>query len=576
MAEPSVEMNFEQNYVEVIEAALERERRGMWNRQFSSIPEFGVFRKSISPVAVWRVPLPRRYTQRHSIAELLILVDGAFPRSQPRICVPGLQVGDWPHVEPGGLLCLKETLIGACPGERILQLIEDAIELLSFDENYAEKEFRREFATYWDQKSSNESQVRMYSLVSLTKQTKKVVFAYCSRGDIYYFADSKLKLENWLRNRRATADQFGDATLHWLPQPLIPKEFPTVGEDVTRLIDDGAILSTSGVNLVTPVLLGATTESGDVVVGVLLKPSRIAVSTDGFRPNGSCWKKRLKRSILSEKVMRRPIERVDGDYIHSRGHGGEYSVLKDKRVAIVGCGSLGSSICMLLAQAGVGSFLLVDPDHLKSHNTSRHVLGNRFIGNHKTSGLKIKIQEDFPHLAVDSSISKNVEDLSDEEMERLSSCDLIISSGIDFTGVQHIVELRLRKYKPPFIACWAEPFSLSGHSFGIFGDDTLESVINEHYRSAVEMVDWSGVDVLVAEAGCGNYFQPHGAVDLQRIAVMSAKHALDVLRTQTSDSEHRSWLGDRSAIVSRGGTIKVSDFRAANSEESTLWPVNRA
>ena len=40
----------------------------------------------------------------------------------------------------------------------------------------------------------------------------------------------------------------------------------------------------------------------------------------------------------------------------------EHEALAGRKVALVGCGSLGSKVAVMLARSGVGKFLLVDDD----------------------------------------------------------------------------------------------------------------------------------------------------------------------------------------------------------------------
>jgi len=54
--------------------------------------------------------------------------------------------------------------------------------------------------------------------------------------------------------------------------------------------------------------------------------------------------------------------------------------LRQCQVAIIGVGSLGSSIALALAKAGVGRFLLLDPEVLEPENVVRHVGGIHEIG----------------------------------------------------------------------------------------------------------------------------------------------------------------------------------------------------
>ena len=59
-------------------------------------------------------------------------------------------------------------------------------------------------------------------------------------------------------------------------------------------------------------------------------------------------------------------------------------------MVIVGCGSVGAPVAIALAQAGVGRFILLDPDILKPSNISRHPLGAQYLG-------RMKVVQDSGH-----------------------------------------------------------------------------------------------------------------------------------------------------------------------------------
>src|SRR5271167_1572646 len=65
--------------------------------------------------------------------------------------------------------------------------------------------------------------------------------------------------------------------------------------------------------------------------------------------------------------------RVDEAHAHLAG----------RNVGIVGCGSLGSKVAVMLARAGVGRVLLVDDDIVFPDNFVRHDLDWRDVGIHK-------------------------------------------------------------------------------------------------------------------------------------------------------------------------------------------------
>lgn len=69
----------------------------------------------------------------------------------------------------------------------------------------------------------------------------------------------------------------------------------------------------------------------------------------------------------------------------------ETGKMKNKRVVILGCGSVGSLVGMELARSGVGHFYLVDADIVEYHNLCRHQCGLDEVGNLKVLALKEKI-----------------------------------------------------------------------------------------------------------------------------------------------------------------------------------------
>ena len=71
----------------------------------------------------------------------------------------------------------------------------------------------------------------------------------------------------------------------------------------------------------------------------------------------------------------------------------EYERLKTAKVAIVGCGSVGSKVAVQLARSGVGSFVLVDGDVLSAGNLVRNELDWRSVGVHKAPALRARLME---------------------------------------------------------------------------------------------------------------------------------------------------------------------------------------
>ena len=109
----------------------------------------------------------------------------------------------------------------------------------------------------------------------------------------------------------------------------------------------------------------------------------------------------------------------------------DHKALQPRKVALIGCGSLGSKIAVMLARGGVGNFILVDDDLLMPDNFVRHDLDWRDVGTHKADSVASRIQlvsggnlQREKHRLGGQESSGSVESL----IESLAECDLLIDA----------------------------------------------------------------------------------------------------------------------------------------------------
>jgi molybdopterin/thiamine biosynthesis adenylyltransferase/ubiquitin-protein ligase len=139
---------------------------------------------------------------------------------------------------------------------------------------------------------------------------------------------------------------------------------------------------------------------------------------------------------------------------------GAFSGLGDKKVGIVGCGSLGSKIATMLARSGVGHFVLVDDDILTLSNLVRHELDADCLGVHKVDALKHRLRSVTP----DVKISARRVGLGKQEssgstasvIDELSTCDLIIDATADSQAFNYVAAVSQRFMRPMI---WAEVYA---------------------------------------------------------------------------------------------------------------------
>ncbi|MGF6635235.1 HesA/MoeB/ThiF family protein [Paraburkholderia sp. MM6662-R1] len=103
------------------------------------------------------------------------------------------------------------------------------------------------------------------------------------------------------------------------------------------------------------------------------------------------------------------------------------SIISDKRVAIVGCGSVGSFIADELARAGVGKFLLIDGDVVEWRNLTRTVYRHADVGMSKVAALGRHLAAIFPDIEVDA-YAEEVNALRPALKDLLSNVDLVVSA----------------------------------------------------------------------------------------------------------------------------------------------------
>jgi hypothetical protein len=137
-----------------------------------------------------------------------------------------------------------------------------------------------------------------------------------------------------------------------------------------------------------------------------------------------------------------------------------YDVLGQKRVGIVGCGSLGSKIAASLARAGVRQYVLVDDDILKPGNLVRHDLDARNLGAHKAEALADRLKALVPGARVSiRRIALGGQESSAttaSALDELAECDLLVDATADPQAFNFIASVAREALRP---LVWAEVYA---------------------------------------------------------------------------------------------------------------------
>ncbi|MNK11143.1 thiamine biosynthesis protein ThiF [compost metagenome] len=157
-----------------------------------------------------------------------------------------------------------------------------------------------------------------------------------------------------------------------------------------------------------------------------------------------------KTTIYPLKVTPQQIVRIDNKYITKRNIPNKLT-LADKKIAVIGCGTIGGYLTELLTKMGAGSgkgeLVLVDNDILWPQNIGRHRLGVASLFQNKATALLIEMHVLMPGMNILARAHK-VQDVD------LRGMDLVI----DATGeeaVGHWLTLKLPADKP-LLTVWIE------------------------------------------------------------------------------------------------------------------------
>jgi sulfur-carrier protein adenylyltransferase/sulfurtransferase len=519
--------------------------------------------------AGWRLPVRFSDGTRH--IELLLPI--GFPWQPPRVAlVDRLPFLTWPHIERDGVLCLAPNTLEIDPDDpagtatSMLGAGANLVEMLIRGDYHAE--FRNEFLSYWDFAADASGP----ALISLLQPSPPTRVVRVWRGKSFYlFAESDGELEHWLANRFGTKpDGFKTdaAAFLWIGTPPVPDDYPSTGQSLRNFAskagsDGSAILSELAracpEKIVT--VLGFETTNGPALAGVVM-PAPAAPKhgarhplTKGFRPGAVPDALLLARYFGGAKLLRRPLERADASWVHGRGKDRRFARLRGKRVAVIGCGSVGAPVAIALAQAGVGHLVLIDFDRLQWSNVGRHPLGASHVGQNKAKALAEKIRSEFPHITVEF-LDADVDTVVRRHPATLDACDTILSATGSWAADGRLDAWHAaRAQRMPVVYAWTEAHACAGHAVLVTPERSclrcgFDNTGLPHFR----ITAWPNGTPERQEPACGAVYQPYGPVELGFVNSLVAELALDALLGEEAGPAHRVWVGPGCRLRQLGGT----------------------
>lgn len=256
----------------------------------------------------------------------------------------------------------------------------------------------------------------------------------------------------------------------------------------------------------------------------------------------------------SDKMLYASTHEISRETIHSRNPAYKSSCINQKKVLMVGVGSLGSKVTMELVKEGIENIHLLDPDYLADVNLGRHVLGADDLGRQKVIALKEMINRDMPFVNVSVDSTYLLLRLINNP-DFLDQFDLIVVTTADWWSEKDLGQLKSAGGNWALIQGWSEPYTIAGHVLTVPSDSThditqfFDSKGNFTHRFT-EFPDQGYIPI----PGCGAGYIPGGPLGLTQIAAMITRASLEVLTGTETNPTWQYWIGDTSIAAEYSGT----------------------
>ncbi|WP_176341744.1 ThiF family adenylyltransferase [Xanthomonas hortorum] len=518
--------------------------------------------------------MPTAWHRHPLIDHVVIGINAVFPFADPVVvALQSIAKGApyWPHIDPTGNICLGRLRYSSAAPIRVLSTLQDALTVLDMSEEERNAEHRREFLAYWSQ--LGETTQAPYLCVMDGARNSRDIAYYSGPCRGVFFAEDATRLDAWLMRIGKQPPKVASTThLIWLDKPLLPDQFPKTGRDVIALAGHRALEPHVRAGNALPVLFGCEIDGNPVYVCTEIEGISAKGAAKGFRPSRPRPPALIAASFYAKPAVRRSVQRADYSWVHGRGRNADIEALRGKRVTIVGCGALGGFLARALAQAGVGSLLLIDSDEMVSSNVGRHVLGMEAVGQDKSVALAKSLRANFPHAVGFDSWKGSIQNASTEQKMELAACDLLVAAGINLAG-----ELALDRWRkelespPPLVWTWIEEFAVSGHAIALIDKACLAQSLDADGEFLMRLTSsWPAGQGHALETGCGVAYQPYSAADMMGTINCAHRLSLDVLLGKQQRNVVRSWLGDRDVAAAGGCTID-GVFDRSFCEISRVW-----
>lgn len=503
---------------------------------------------------------------------LFYSIPNNFPASLPRIHIENAQ--DYPpfgHINWHGSVCYKDhqgiVANYSDPNSVLIGCLMEALQTLHYHfGDITRADLFEEFEDYWESLPSEASIWPTIVLIEPSAQWTVLT------GYLDHKKERKTKKPTFL----AIHDQKGETNgFYWplkklqkkkqskvlylpLKSPVSPPSPLTLWSciDIFNIIENNVDLE-----IAIEVRAWAENQKWNTEIGIIFsqpKPS-------GEQALWGCHFSRENKAkhpfaVPDNRWRIKPVNIRNHAECHLLNRGGAEESLRNKKVAVVGCGSVGGAIALNLAKSGIGELYLIDFDNFYPENIYRHVLGGLHIDpilpQTKVERLSYDIMMNHPFTKAFGYPYQlqNVEPTREGD----SGFDAIVVATGDFTEELLYNKRHHNCEKPtPIIYAWQDGFGLGGHCIRVADPAKIGCLECIYTRSSgfkphpKTSFIGQGQTITKHIGGCGGAMTPYSYLDASQTAIMATRSTIEALK-ENSGNELRSWKGSADELKKNG------------------------
>jgi molybdopterin/thiamine biosynthesis adenylyltransferase len=291
------------------------------------------------------------------------------------------------------------------------------------------------------------------------------------------------------------------------------------------------------------------------ILGVVIKGYNISILSE--IPQIKSYKELIPCMVI----------RCDKEFLVYRG--GSLSDLCNKKILVIGCGSIGGYLVSELVKTGINDITIVDNDILKEENIFRHILGMEYINEYKSKALVDYINKNIPYVNI-KSFEDTIEDAIYDGNISFFEYDLIISAVGNHNLNRWINEyVHTEGIKTPVIYLWNEVLGIGNHVAFLSTNyrGCYECFFGECEEGIYDKTSYceKGQSFTKKIRGCGSSFLPFSSTN----SVVTVTTGVEIIRNYFEGRINKNVL---ISIKGDNYYFKRAGFKTSNRYNAQLEP----